>query len=78
MDQYKDTAYAASLKSFDEGIVEAVKKGHTPEQVARYPFRSCLQRLAAAGAGQHAALAGTCHTWTAEDRCCDNGLEPFL
>ena len=35
MDQYKDTAYAASLKSFDENIVEAVKKGHTPEQVAR-------------------------------------------
>jgi len=33
--QYINTAYAASLKSFDEGIVEAVKKGHTPEQIAR-------------------------------------------
>ena len=35
MEQYKGTAYAASLTSFDEGIVEAVKKGHTPEQVAK-------------------------------------------
>ena len=33
--QYKDTAYAASLESFDKGIVEAVKKGHTPGQIAR-------------------------------------------
>ncbi len=35
VDQYRDTAYAASLKSFDQNVVEAVKKGHTPEQVAR-------------------------------------------
>lgn len=35
VDQYKNTAYAASLRAFDKGIVEAVKKGHTPEQVAK-------------------------------------------
>lgn len=33
--QYRDTNYAASLESFDKGIIEAVKKGHTPEQIAR-------------------------------------------
>ena len=33
--QYKDTAYAASLESFGKGIIEAVRKGHTPEQIAR-------------------------------------------
>ena len=38
--QYKDTAYAASLESFDKGIIEAVKKGHTPEQVARCVLHS--------------------------------------
>lgn len=36
--QYKATAYAASLESFDKSIVEAVKKGHTPEQIARSDF----------------------------------------
>ena len=41
--QYKDTAYAASLESFDKGIIEAVKKGHTPEQVARCVCSAVLQ-----------------------------------
>lgn len=41
--QYINTAYAASLKSFDEGIVEAVKKGHTTEQIARCVFHTILK-----------------------------------
>ena len=41
--QYKDTAYAASLESFGKGIVEAVKKGHTPEQIARCVCSAVLQ-----------------------------------
>ena len=33
--QYKGTAYAASLESFGKGIIEAVRRGHTPERIAR-------------------------------------------
>ena len=41
--QYKETAYAASLESFGKGIVEAVRKGHTPEQLARCVCSAVLQ-----------------------------------
>ena len=41
--QYKDTSYAASLESFGKGIVEAVRKGHTPEQIARCVCSAVLQ-----------------------------------
>lgn len=41
--QYKDTAYAASLESFGKGIIEAVRKGHTPEQIARCVCSAVLQ-----------------------------------
>ena len=51
MKQYESTAYAAPLKSFDMDIVEAVKKGHTPEQVARYLFSALVVCPALAGAG---------------------------
>ncbi|CAL5224405.1 g7087 [Coccomyxa viridis] len=61
VDQYRDTAYAASLKSFDQNVVEAVKKGHTPEQVARCVVGALVSRKPRA---RYALVAQRFKNWT--------------